>query len=256
MNHPEFKAGFIIQARTGSTRLPGKMTLPFWNEIPIIALLLDRLKVESQGRYPIILATTEESSDDILWKIAREKGVKCFRGDEIDVLKRFINASEQFHLDTIIRICADNPLLDIGGTLRLGQYWDGQLDYLSYQVAGNKPSILSHLGLWGEWVSLKALKRAANLTKDSFYREHVTNFIYLNPNQFNVSFVNAPESVYSRKDIRLTIDTLVDFNLVKAMYSDMMDIGLQLNVDSIMSYLKSRPGLIQTMKSQIEKNKK
>ena len=104
--------GIIIQARTGSTRLPFKMTLPFFNDRGILELLLSRLKKAGLADKTIV-ATTENVRDDIICNIARNAGVSYFRGSESDVLDRFIQAANHYYVSKIIRICADNPFLDI-----------------------------------------------------------------------------------------------------------------------------------------------
>jgi spore coat polysaccharide biosynthesis protein SpsF len=103
--------GIIIQARTTSTRLPNKVVMPFYDKKSIIEILIDR--ISAIHNYPIVLATTSNISDDVLINVAKSKGVQTFRGDEHNVLQRFIGCAEQYAFNSIIRVCADNPFLDV-----------------------------------------------------------------------------------------------------------------------------------------------
>lgn len=100
--------GIIIQARTGSTRLHNKILLPFYGEQRIIDILIGNIKQACAGK-TIVLATTDRPQDDILEEVAREAGICCYRGDENNVLDRFIQAAAEFNLDRFIRVCSDNP---------------------------------------------------------------------------------------------------------------------------------------------------
>ena len=102
------KIGFLITARMKSTRLPKKVVLKI-DEKEIIALLIERLKI-IEIIDEIVIATSTNPQDDVLCKIAEREHVKCFKGDENDVLKRLYNASKKFSIDYIINITADCPL--------------------------------------------------------------------------------------------------------------------------------------------------
>ena len=104
------KDGIVIQARTGSTRLHNKILLPFDGERCILDILIGNIK----AAFPemcIVLATTVRKQDDVLEETARKLGIHCFRGDEDNVLDRFIKAGEAFGLDRMVRVCSDNPFL-------------------------------------------------------------------------------------------------------------------------------------------------
>lgn len=154
--------GIILQARTGSTRMPEKVILPFYQGQSILDLLLE--KVKKLG-IPSVLATTVNPSDDRICALAEKHAVPVFRGSENDVLDRFIQAAQQMGFSKIIRVCADNPFLDLAGMQRLiTEFNQSDTDYLSFQLAGGKPSILTHFGFWTEAVRLEALEKAQKLT--------------------------------------------------------------------------------------------
>ena len=102
----------IIQARTGSTRQPKKMILPCYANEGIFSLLLKKLTA-TFDKNDIILATSVNENNDVLVEIAKCYGVNYFRGSENDVLQRFIDAAKEFNAENLIRVCADNPFLDV-----------------------------------------------------------------------------------------------------------------------------------------------
>lgn len=245
------KTGIIIQARVGSSRLPFKVVLPFEHTNSIIELILAELKAKGNG-IPLVLATTTSADDEVLCKLASNMGVDCFRGPEQDVLGRFIQAAEKFGFDRIIRICADNPFLDVPGTMSLFEH-DSDYDYIAFRIAGDIPSIKSHLGLWGEVVSLEALKKIKENTSSKLYYEHVTNYIYGHPDKFNIKWVEAPAIVYDRDDIRLTIDDVEDYNLGKELLYRMKQNGLDITTENIVEFIDQHGHYVEVMKEQIKK---
>jgi len=252
------KTGIIIQARLGSTRLPNKIILPFYKELSIIEILINKLK-KNYYDIPFIVATSVNRADDKLTEMLQRKLIKVFRGSENNVLERFIDAARSNKFDHIIRVCADNPFFDIKGTVELlDKHFESLSDYTGFKVSGDMPSIKSHLGLWGEVVTLKALEKVLNTTDKKIYLEHVTNFIYENKDSFAVNLINAPEILFGRKDIRLTVDTQEDFDMSKEIYSKLVaSIKSQdARPEMIAKFLDKNPKYLEVMKRQIVKNSK
>ena len=246
--------GIILQARTGSTRMPEKVILPFYQEQSILDLLLD--KVKKLG-IPAVLATTINPSDDRICALAAKHEVTVFRGSENDVLDRFIHAGRQFGFSKIIRVCADNPFLDFAGMKTLiAKFEEANADYLSFQLAGNKPSILTHFGFWTEAVRLEALEKAQQMTTEKLYHEHVTNFIYGNPALFNVQFIPADPLVFSRTDIRMTLDTPEDFEIQQKIFATISVENPNFGIPEIIGWLDRHPEILELMKMEILKNQK
>ncbi|MFA8300369.1 MAG: cytidylyltransferase domain-containing protein [Hyphomicrobiales bacterium] len=211
--------GIIIQARTGSTRLPKKMLMKFYDDKTILQILIERIIEFNIDNLPVILATTTNKADDELAELGKMLNVDVFRGSEDDVLSRFVEAAETHCMDSMIRICADNPFFDVKGTLSLLHgYNPDKEDYKTYHLDDLRPSIKSHLGFWGELVSLRALKKVADSTDEKLYHEHVTNYIYTYPESFNISWCPCPDFLSSRLDLRFTLDTEEDFLLYKELY--------------------------------------
>ncbi len=246
--------GIILQARTGSTRMPEKVILPFYQDQSILDLLLEKVK---GTEFPFVLATTTNPYDDRICELAARHQVSVFRGSENDVLDRFIQAAQQFGFSKIIRVCADNPFLDLEDIkILIAEFEKSDADYLSFQLAGNKPSILTHFGFWTEAVKLDALKKAQELTSDKLYHEHVTNFIYGNPQLFNVQFIPANAIVFSRKDIRMTLDTPEDFEIQKEIFAAISKEKPNFAIPEIVNWLDQHPEILKKMKEEIRKNQK
>jgi len=246
--------GIILQARTGSTRMPEKVILPFYQEESILDLLLEKVKKLS---FPVVLATTVNPSDDQICALAEKHEVAVFRGSENDVLDRFIQAARQFGFSKIIRVCADNPFLDLAGIQTLiAEFSKSDAEYLGFQLAGNKPSILTHFGFWTEAVRLEALEKAQQLTGEKLYHEHVTNYIYGNPALFNVQFIEADPLVFSRTDIRMTLDTPEDFGIQQKIFATISKENPNFGIPEIVSWLDQHPKILKLMKKEILKNQK
>jgi len=246
--------GIILQARTGSTRMPEKVILSFYHEQSILELLLE--KVKKLG-VPVVLATTTNPSDDRICALAEKHEVPVFRGSENDVLDRFIQAAGQFGFSKIIRVCADNPFLDLAGMETLiTEFSRLDVDYLGFQLAGNKPSILTHFGFWTEAVHRDALEKAQQLTSEKLYHEHVTNFIYGNPELFNIQFIQADPLVFSRTDIRMTLDTPEDFEIQQRIFATISKENPNFGIPEIVSWLDRHPEILELMKKEILKNQK
>jgi len=243
--------GFIIQARTESTRYPNKIILPFFNGDTIISLLIDKLK--NNFNLPIILATSTNSSNDSLEQIASNSSIICFRGSENDVLQRFIDAAELNKLNYIARICSDNPFIDVTRIKMLLNEFDSNpnFDYYSFFV-NNTPSIKTHFGFWIEIVSLNALKKVKQLTSDPLYFEHVTNYVYNNPNNFKIRWVK--EELILNPNIRMTIDTPEDFDNCVKLFKLQKQNNWSLN--QLINFVSTDLIIIEKMKKQIIANTK
>lgn len=247
--------GIIIQARLGSTRLPGKILLPFNNESTILDFLLEKFhKIPS---VKVIVATTDNPQDERLEEYLLKKGEFVYRGSEEDVLERFICAAEYYQIDSIIRICSDNPFLDPKALNDLVEAArnNPEIDYISYKVNG-KPSILTHFGFWGEFVSLEALKRVREMTPDRAAHEHVTYYIYNHPETFKCKWLPSPSYLEGREDIRLTVDTVEDLENARVLHNELSEVLCEYELKDIVSYLDEHDALTRSMSKIINDNVK
>ena len=138
----------------------------------------------------IVIATTVNEGDNYIQNICELENIFCFRGSEDNVLQRFIDAADEFKFTKIVRICGDNIFLDLSYLdLLLKELEETEFDYISFKTSNGLPSILTHYGLWAfEGVKLSALKHISYLTDNKLFHEHVTNYIYTNPNEFLIKF--------------------------------------------------------------------
>ncbi|MBC5586020.1 MULTISPECIES: cytidylyltransferase domain-containing protein [Bacteroides] len=248
------KTAFLVQARMGSTRLPHKILRPFYNNNCILDLLINKLNLIIDAK--IIIATSVSSENDVIEKFCKEHGIVCFRGEENDVLKRFIDAAETNGVDKIIRICSDNPFLELNSIKKLIEVSsNSDAEYISFDINGC-PSIKTHFGFWAEYVSLDALKKVQCLTDERIYHEHVTNYIYTNPEIFKLEWIEGPICLKGRSNIRLTIDTIEDFTNARSVYAELCKVNPYPTIDEVVSYLDEHPDIYNAMVQQINKNSK
>jgi len=198
----------IIQARLESTRLKGKVLKEVIGK-PLLWYIVNRLQ-DSVELSDIILAIPNSKPNNKLEDFAREVEIKCFRGSEEDVLSRYYNAASAFGGDLIVRITADNPLIDprlIDSTI---------LSHLSTQ-ADYTYSRGFPLGLNSEVINFIALERAFKEASQDCEREHVTPYLYQNPNLFKINIIEAIGKL-KRPELRFTVDTEEDLALIREIY--------------------------------------
>jgi spore coat polysaccharide biosynthesis protein SpsF len=198
--------GIILQARLGSTRLPGKVLAPIGDK-PILEHAVERLLVSG---FPVVVATTTTAEDDALERAARRLGVEVFRGEEHDVLARYIGAGRAFGFDEIVRATADNPFVDLGAARRTVQF--RQRVGADHVVECGLP-----IGTAVEAVSLDALERADALATDPYDREHVTSFLRRDA-RFRALRAVSPGDI-RRPGLRLTVDTPEDLEFMRQVYA-------------------------------------
>jgi spore coat polysaccharide biosynthesis protein SpsF len=233
--------------------MPNKIILPFYKELSIIQWQIRKLSRFEELK--VIVATSSDKQNDKLEQLLIEEGVSYFRGDENDVLKRFIEAAEYYHIDQIIRVCSDNPFLDEQSIEQLlFKIQNTNADYMSFIVNGT-PSIKTHFGFWTEYVTLETMKKVATITTDPYYREHVTNYIYEHPSNFVIRWLPVSNLLNNRFDIRLTIDTQSDFDRVKQIFGDLYG-DSTLTIEKIIAYLDAHPLYLKEMKLEIKNQKK
>jgi len=238
--------GIIIQARTGSTRLPGKILLPVHKKsTTFLDLLLLRLTTELPD-IPVVVATTTNSDDDIIVKHAEAAGVKAFRGSEKDVLERYTTCANEHGFKVVIRVCGDNPYLDIDLLKDLIDKYDGE-DYVTYTHNG-QPTILSHYGFFAEIISIGALEKVMLL--GGTCREHVTNCIYKNPNIFKITY--KPIKIENQK-IRCTLDTQSDFETLEFIYKNwyLKNEDTRCPHQELIAFVETKDTILMKMNNQI-----
>lgn len=224
----------IIQARLGSTRLPGKVLKKVYGK-SILQHVVTRVKaVKSIDE--IVIATTKNLEDKLIENEANKLGIKCYCGSETNVLQRYYEAAKQSQADVIIRITSDCPLIDplvISNMVSEFENQSPNIDYLSNTLQRTFPR-----GLDVEIFTRNALERCYNYAKEDFELEHVTPYIYNNPNIFRI-FNYKNDRDYSM--YRITIDTEKDFRLYFEIYDNLYDGSNMFYLNDIISFLESNP---------------
>lgn len=249
------RLGIVIQARMGSSRLPGKVLRPFYQDRTILDIIVEKFRAFP---YPIVLATSGNKKDDVLERFAKERNVGCYRGDEHNVLSRFTAVGTIYGFDHIVRVCADNPFISVevfAEMLQTARSLKGEFDYLSPRFR-EKPAVLTHFGVFVELVRTAALNRIEDATRDTFYFEHVTNYIYTHPDHFMIRWLDLPDDFFASPDIRMTIDTEADFLLSSTIYREMMKDFDDMRIENINTYLRENPQILEDMREQIRLNTK
>ncbi|WP_446935851.1 cytidylyltransferase domain-containing protein [Lysinibacillus fusiformis] len=196
----------IIQARMGSTRLPGKI-LKKVNDRPLLSYQLERLQ-QSNYINDLVIATTLNEKDDLIVEFCKKNNILWFRGSEKDVLARYYETAKTFKADAIVRITSDCPIIDVQVVDKTIQYFvDNNYEYVSNTVDRTYPR-----GLDTEAFTFEALEKAYKEAVMERDREHVTAYFYTNPDVFKISSVRN-ETDYSK--YRWTVDTEEDFQLIK-----------------------------------------
>ena len=239
----------IVQARTGSSRLPGKILKKINKDETILDLCIKNLK---SLNYKIIIATTTNEADKSIIRIAKKNLVDYYCGNENDVLQRFIDCAIEFDISEIIRVTSDNIFIQPSLISPLIERNHSDLDYISYKI-GNKNVVLTHWGFFGEYVTLEALKKVKSLTKEKKDLEHVTYYIYNHPDEFNIKLWEVPKEL-NRNDIRLTIDTIEDFKICQKVLNFLKQKDFQTNYQNILDYINKNPDILEEMKAQITYN--
>jgi len=200
----------IIQARMGSTRLPGKVLKDLGGQ-SVLARVVARLR-RSRLIHELLVATTDLPADDAIVAECNCLSVQAFRGDQDDVLDRYFRAAQSVEADLVVRITSDCPLIDQEITDKtVAAFLQAQPDYASNALTRTYPR-----GLDTEVISFKALARAWHEARKPYEREHVTPFIYEHPDEFKVLSVTGDEDLSGN---RWTVDTAEDMEFVRAIYS-------------------------------------
>jgi spore coat polysaccharide biosynthesis protein SpsF len=200
----------IVQARMGSTRLPGKVLELFAGKTAL-AHCVERTRA-CAAVDDVIVATTSERGDDVLVEACRAHGWRWFRGSEHDVLDRYYQAARAAGATDIMRITSDCPLTDPDVLAALvARYRAAAADYAS--TSWPRPSF--PIGISAELVRFDALERAWHEDKNPAWREHVTPYLYRHPDRFHIVGLGC-DADYAHH--RWTLDTPQDAELIRKLF--------------------------------------
>lgn len=238
-NKQNFKVAAIIQARLGSTRLPGKIFKGISGK-PMLWHIVNRL-FHSNLIDAIIVATTNLPEDDKVQEFCEMNNILFYRGSSEDVLSRYYEAAAKFKADLIIRITSDCPVIDPLIIDNMLEYFfeenqSIELDYLSNVHPRTFPR-----GLDTEIFSFNSLTIAHNEATQQYEREHVTPYIYNHPEKFRIkNFVNEKDYSFHR----WTVDTQKDFLLIDEIYKTLYTKKKLFLFKDILNLFEKRPDLI------------
>ena len=202
----------IVQARMGSSRLPGKVLADLAGAT-MLARVIERLRA-ARTIDDVVIATSQLGGDDAVAREAERLGAGVHRGSEHDVLARFLGAAEEFSADAIVRVTADCPLLDAGVVDRVVGALGRDVDYASNTHERTFPR-----GLDVEALHRDTLERIGRLGTSPAAREHVTAFIMEQPQLFRVRQVRGARD---DSDLRWTVDTPEDLAMVRGLYAALL----------------------------------
>ncbi|MBC2455901.1 glycosyltransferase family protein [Clostridium beijerinckii] len=237
----------IIQARIGSSRLPGKVLKNICGKT-VLEHEVNRLKLVPNID-EIIIATTIEKQDDIIVEEANRLKVKYFRGSESDVLSRYYFAAKENNADIIVRVTSDCPCLDYNILKNMVDTFiekNQDIDYLSNTLDRTYPR-----GYDAEIFTFDALKNASDNARKDYEREHVTPYLYNSNNMFRIlSYANSKD--YSR--YRITLDTEEDLKLIKVIYEALFNVKEHFLLQDVVKFLEKNPEVVDINK-EIEQKK-
>lgn len=211
MRTPAPTIDVMIQARMGSTRLPGKVLLPL-GDTTALGMMLTRVRRATRPRHLVVL-TTRLGEDDELADAARRHGAFVFRGTVDDVLGRYAEAACQYGSDAVVRLTGDCPFADPGMIDEMCRvFQDGwpRLDFVTNCLRRTYPR-----GLDVEILSRRVLETLHTRCREEYYREHVVPYVEEHPDEFRVAeHLNAVDE----SEYRLTLDTRADYDTIVNVY--------------------------------------
>ena len=220
------KTGVFLQARLGSTRLPRKALLEIEGKALITHAMEALINVDADTHALL----TDEASSTELGAAAAACGFSLFTGSADDVLDRFVKAAYLYDVETIIRATGDNPLVDSAAAeLVLSSHLLAGADYSGFD---NMP-----LGTGVEVLKVSALIRAANESSDNYDHEHVSPYLYKNPEIFKINRISAPPQ-FCLPGSSVTVDNEDDFRYLVKLYSGLYR-GRPLSIEDIIPWLKN-----------------
>jgi spore coat polysaccharide biosynthesis protein SpsF len=225
----------IIQARMGSTRLPGKVLKDLAGETVLARVVARVRRCRQIGQ--VVIATTREPEDEAIVDECRRLSVRVFRGEVHDVLDRYYQAAKEEKADAIVRITSDCPLIEpeiTDATIR--GFFDSRPDYASNVLERTYPR-----GLDTEIMTWDALTRSWRGARQPHQREHVTPYIYENAGQFTLLSIKGDIDYSSH---RWTLDQPEDLAFLRAVYERMGDDG-GFSWRDVLALLEREPGLIE-----------
>jgi len=226
----------IIEARMTSSRLPGKVLMPLAGK-PSLERQIERLK-RSKFVDEVLVATTVNSADDPIEELTREVGASCYRGSELDVLGRVVDAAKSVNADIIVEITGDCPLADWRMVDKgIEEFFENKVDYASNALVPFLPD-----GFGIQIYPTKVLVEVEKLTKDPIDRAHVTSYIYNHPKKYRL--YNWLDGINCHgPDLRVTLDEEDDYQLLDLIFTKLLPVDEDFSATAVVDLLRNNPEL-------------
>jgi len=229
----------IIQARMGSSRLPGKVLQDIGGEPMLFREVVRARRAQSISQ--VIIATTTDRSDDAVAEMCTVNGIPCFRGDPYDVLDRYYQAARLFSAKTIVRLTGDCPLIDPREIDRtVDAFCAGGVDFAANRLPPPWKRT-TPIGMDTEVVTFDALERAWQEADAKYAREHVMPYLYEESGRFKILLVDCEPDL---GHLRLTVDIPEDLELIRRIYAH-FDNTDDFSLDEILAFLDKHTELLK-----------
>ncbi len=233
----------IIQARMGSSRLPGKI-LKNLSGKTVLHRIVDRLTAVSTIDH-VVVATSDQKIDDEVERFCATNKIDYFRGSETDVLDRFYKAATVYNPTEVIRVTGDCPLIDPEIIRQLIEfYFEKKCDYTAVATGAGvaKDGFIGRFpdGMDAEIMKFSVLKAAHTEATKDLHREHVTPFIWGQPDRFSIFHMTSPVD-YSAQ--RWVLDNAEDFEFISLVYAKLLAVKDKFSYRDVLEFLKNNPDI-------------
>ena len=232
-----------------SARLPGKVMLQVCNK-SFLELMIERI-LQSKKLDSVVVATTTNPNDDVILNLCNSLGINCLRGSEKDVLSRFKMVSDKTNSDIIVRLNADSPTIDpiiLDNTIQI--FLENKFDYVATCFP---PPRTFPDGFSIEVFSSEILTQSFIKAKQTFEREHVTPYIWLQPKKFSVFRLDYKKDV---SNYRLNLDYYEDFVFLKRLFEALYPVNNLFTLEEIIEWLDQNPEISKINKLYVSKDVK
>jgi spore coat polysaccharide biosynthesis protein SpsF len=231
----------VVQARMGSTRLPGKVMLPLAGK-PLILRMIERI---NSAKYcgEIIAAITFDEDDDPIAEACRQNKIALFRGHPTDLIDRHLNIAKKYNADAVVKIPSDCPLIDPDIVDKVIKFYidnSTSLDYVSNLHPATYPD-----GNDVEIFSISALEKAWEEAEKGFEREHTTPYFWENPDKFKIGNITWETELDYSMSYRFTIDYEEDYIFIKKIYEELYPKNPLFSLNDILTLLKDKPEILK-----------
>jgi len=234
----------FIQSRMGSQRFPGK-SLKELCGAPLLFHVIERVK-RVGNIDEIVVATSRKDEDEPINEFCKRIGIPCFRGARDNVLSRFFGAAVEFGPDVVLRVCGDNPLVST-------EIMEGIIEVFDHEDCDFVSGVNLPIGCSSEGFTFSVLEHIhENATKD-YYKEHIVTYVAENKDEFIIKHLQPPEYL-RRPELRLTVDTKEDFELISEIYGKLYEEGSIVSLKAVIQFLDDNPETLKLNRMVTQRN--